>query len=132
MKQNPTNTTLSSTEQLLKQHLVNAAEPDRPLSWQEVAAQLPPERQPRRRQWRWPLWFAPLAAAAAVAWVMVLQPQPTLQHAPDMTPMLLASNYSLDAVDQQIQQAYLKGADEAEIAILWQRRAELTAQETQS
>ncbi len=130
MKQHPTKNKLSPTEQVLEQRLRATAKPDKAVAWNELAERLGPAHGTPKK--RWPLWLAPVGIAAAVAWLMVLQPQATLQPETTPSPMLLAGNYSLDALDRQLQRAYLDGADAAEIEALWQRRAALTGQETSS
>lgn len=133
MKQHPTKRQLkqelSATEQVLEQRLQAMATSERPLEWHELSAKLGPAHRPKRH---WSLWLAPAAAAATVAWLMLIQPQATMAPQVQQSPMLLAGNYSLDSLDRQLQRAYLDGADEAEIDALWQRRAALTVQETSS
>ncbi|MFC0445125.1 hypothetical protein ACFOD1_09170 [Pseudidiomarina halophila] len=122
---------LTAAERALQERLKDYAEPIQPVTWQEISARQQAtivDQTPRRR---WPLWLAPVAAAAAVAWLWVLQPQQITQPTVYDTPMLLASNYSLDALDRQLQQAYIQNADEARINELWQQRERLTAQEIQ-
>ena len=123
---------LSASEVALRERLLANAEPVKPLSWQELSqrqAVAGAISQPRRAK-RAALWLTPFAVAAAVAWLMVIQPLSMTTPATPHTPMLLAGNYQLDHIDQQIQQAYLRGADDATIAALWQRREMLAAQET--
>lgn len=137
MKQHPTTPELkrelkqelSAAEQVLEQRLQATATPERPLEWHELSAKLGPAHRPKPH---WSLWFAPAAVAATVAWLMLIQPQTTMAPQVQQSPMLLAGNYSLDALDKQLQRAYLDGADDTEIDALWQRRAALTAQETSS
>lgn len=131
MKQHPTERKLSPAEQVLQQQLNTSAEPERPVQWQELQDKLGPALKAQTKV-RWPLWLAPVAVAATVAWLMLLQPQTTLPVQTPNTPMLLAGNYNLDALDKQLQRAYLEGADPAEIDALWQRRAALTGEETSS
>lgn len=122
---------LTAAERALQERLKDYAEPIQPVTWQEISARQEAaiaDQAPRRR---WPLWLAPVAAAAAVAWLWVLQPQQITQPTVYDTPMLLASNYSLDALDRQLQQAYIQNADEAQITALWQQRERLMAQEIQ-
>ncbi|MDN7127109.1 hypothetical protein [Pseudidiomarina terrestris] len=120
---------LTAAERALQQRLEHYAEPARPVTWQELSARQTARSGTTPRPRRWPLWLTPLAAAAAVAWFWVVQPQQLLPVPVSDTPMLLASNYSLDAIDRQLQQAYIQGADEAKINALWQRREQLTTQE---
>lgn len=131
MKQHPTERKLSPAEQVLQQQLNTSVEPERPVQWQELQDKLGPALKAQTKV-RWPLWLAPLAVAATVAWLMLLQPQTTSPVQTPNTPMLLAGNYNLDALDKQLQRAYLEGADPAEIDALWQRRAALTGEETSS
>lgn len=131
MKQHPTERKLSPAEQVLQQQLNTSAEPERPVQWQELQDKLGPALKAQTKV-RWPLWLAPVAVAATVAWLMLLQPQTTSPVQTPNTPMLLAGNYNLDALDKQLQRAYLEGADPAEIDALWQRRAALTGEETSS
>lgn len=132
MKQHPTKHKLNPTEEVLEQRLRAAAQPARNLTWGELSQQLDATISSRSGKRRWPLWLAPVGIAAAVAWLIVLQPSTTLQQETPPKPMLLAGNYSLDALDKQLQRAYLNGADPAEIDALWQRRALLTSQEISS
>ncbi|MGQ4275643.1 hypothetical protein ACQ5ES_01120 [Pseudidiomarina sp. E22-M8] len=121
---------LTAAERALQEHLEQYAEPTQPVTWQDISARKGTSvGVGKARRSRWPLWLAPVAAAAAVAWLWVLQPQQITQPDRYDTPMLLASNYSLDAIDRQLQQAYIRGADEAQINALWQQREQLTAQE---
>ena len=129
MKQHRTEHELSAAEQVLRQRLQTQAEPERAVQWQELASQLGPTARVKTSR-RWSLWLAPVAIAATVAWLAVLQPQATVQPQPVASPMLLAGNYSLDSLDKQLQRAYLNGADNATIEALWQRRAALTAATT--
>lgn len=131
MKQHPTERKLSPAEQVLQQQLNTSVEPERPVQWQELQDKLGPALKAQTKV-RWPLWLAPVAVAATVAWLMLLQPQTTSPVQTPNTPMLLAGNYNLDALDKQLQRAYLEGADPAEIDALWQRRAALTGEETSS
>ncbi|WP_258240533.1 hypothetical protein [Pseudidiomarina homiensis] len=130
MKQHPTKRKLSATEQLLEQRLQAMVKPEHAVEWRELSVKLGPAQQtahkPRRLFWLTPA----VAVAAAVAWLVVIQPQTTQQPQPNTSPMLLAGNYSLDTLDQQLQRAYLEGADASEIDALWQRRAVLTATST--
>lgn len=131
MKQHPTERKLSPAEQVLQQQLNTSAEPERPVQWQELQDKLGHALKAQTKV-RWPLWLTPVAVAATVAWLMLLQPQTTLPVQTPTPPMLLAGNYNLDALDKQLQRAYLEGADPAEIDALWQRRAALTGEETSS
>ncbi len=119
---------LSAAERVLQAQLERCAEPAAPVTWQELQAKRQSTTIAKRKIWS--LWLTPFAVAAAVAWLWVLQPQQMLTPVTNPTPMLLASNYSLDALDRQIQQAYLQGADEKRIQQLWQQRERITGQET--
>lgn len=106
---------LTPAEQQLKQRLQHWAEQeaaDKPLEWQ--AGWLPARKQPS--VWR---WLAPGALAAAIGWFWLV-PATTPNVA--QPPMLLADNYQLDAIDRQLQQAYLISADQQHIDALWQQR----------
>ncbi|HET8816483.1 MAG TPA: hypothetical protein VFM61_03435 [Pseudidiomarina sp.] len=113
-------------EQALKARLeqwVELQQSELSLRWQDI--------QPRstlapHRQW---LWLAPIATAAAVAWFVVAPLTPTAPAMQPVPPMLLADNYTLDALDQRIQAAYLQGAAPHQIDALWQERAYLQAKE---
>lgn len=131
MKQHPTKRNLSPVERALGERLQANAEPERPLQWQDLAGKLGPAHAVKRKR-RWTVWLTPVAVAAAVAWLVVVQPNTSSPAVHEPQPMLLAGNYSLDAIDKQLQNAYLEGADAAEIDALWQRRETLTAQETSS
>lgn len=106
---------LTPAEQQLKQRLQQWAEQeaaDKPLTWQP--GWLPARQQPSR--WR---WLAPGAVAAAIGWFWLA---PGTSPEPGQPPMLLADNYQLDAIDKQLQQAYLISADQQHINDLWQQR----------
>ncbi|KFZ32094.1 hypothetical protein IDSA_05330 [Pseudidiomarina salinarum] len=106
---------LTPAEQQLKQRLQQWAEQetaDKPLSWE--AGWLPARRQPS--PWR---WLAPGAVAAAIGWFWLV---PGTAPDPAQPPMLLADNYQLDAIDKELQQAYLISADQQHIDSLWQQR----------
>lgn len=45
---------------------------------------------------------------------------------PPAVPMLLASNYTVDALERRLQQAYLHGATESELTQLWAQYRALT------
>ena len=128
----PQKQSLSPSEKLLRERLKAQAEPLQPVTWQELTARQETAIKPAQpaRSKAVALWLTPFAAAAAVAWLMVVQPLSTNGQARPQTPMLLAGNYQLESIDRQIQQAYLRGADDATISALWQQREVLTAQET--
>ena len=117
--------TITVTEQQLAERLQHAAAiqaaNQAPLAWTVVAP---------RWWWRWSL--LPVASAAAIAWLLLADHSLwRLPLAPDETPippMLMAEHYHLEALDQHIQQAYLRGADEQTIEQLWQQRQYWTEQ----
>lgn len=116
----------SPAEQALKARLeewVDQQQSELTLRWQDIQ---PRSTLSKHRQW---LWFAPLATAAAVAWFVLAPLTPTSTTLEPIPPMLLADNYALDALDQRIQQAYLRGAEPQDIDALWQERAYLQAKE---
>lgn len=68
------------------------------------------------------LWWvsqAPFGGAADSAFADAATPPPP-------PPMLLASNYHLDALERRLQQAYLQGANDAELEQLWAHYHALT------
>jgi hypothetical protein len=113
------------TEQQLAERLRQAAAIQAanlaPLAWSVVAP---------RSWWQRPLLA--LASAAAIAWLLLadvsLWPLPLAPDAAAIPPMLMAEQYHLEALDQHIQQAYLRGADEQTIEQLWQQRQYWTEQ----
>lgn len=92
------------------------------LSWQQV--------QPRKAKSHW--WLASAALLiASVSYVTWQTPKQPLETTPTATaqPMLLVDNYSLTVIDNRIQQAILRGADNATLTQLWQQREQLTHEE---
>ncbi|MBY6062775.1 hypothetical protein [Pseudidiomarina sediminum] len=134
MKQHPVHDKqLSPVEQQLKAQLEANTAVTQPLSWQQLSDTLPQPLATHKKPWGW-FGLSSLAVAAAAAWLVVIQPSPApLNPAMEATqPMLLAGNYTLDYVDQKLQQAYLHDADQAHIDALWQQRKLLTVQEDAS
>lgn len=87
--------------------------------------------QARRRRLRRQLAIVSVAAAGVFALPMILQlrqdaspPQTAIPHA-----ATLPDDWEADvrAIDHALQQAYLRNADESEIAPLWQARGRLFA-----
>ncbi|RZQ57094.1 hypothetical protein CWI82_07450 [Pseudidiomarina tainanensis] len=85
-----------------------------------------------------PMWLsaAALVMTIGITWWLSFLPVPTVDDSSvvddsrvptdSSQPMLLASNYRLDALERRIQQAYLQGASEVELAQLWQQHQALT------
>ncbi|SDB11252.1 hypothetical protein SAMN02927930_00439 [Pseudidiomarina indica] len=67
----------------------------------------------------WWVQLTPFEAATDSAFADVATPPPP-------PPMLLAGDYHLDALERRLQQAYLQGANEAELAQLWAHYHALT------
>lgn len=110
-------------EKALKKRLHGLAESyHSELEWQQVQPQ-----QAKRTSWRWGMGIA----AAAVLTVAITQLNFNSPATPvnQNTPMLLVENYRLDALEQKIQMAYLRGVNEAELQQLWQQRELLLAQQ---
>lgn len=116
--------TITVTEQQLAERLQHAAAMQAanqaPLAWPVVAP---------RSGWHWSL--LPVASAAVIAWLLLADHSlrlPVAPQEPSVPPMLMAEHYHLEALDQRIQQAYLRGADEQTIEQLWQQRQYWTEQ----
>ncbi|RUO46738.1 hypothetical protein [Pseudidiomarina donghaiensis] len=90
------------------------------LTWQQVQ----PNDNPRR-VWKFATAAAIVVAVSYIGWHFHAQPNAGPSTGSD-APMLLASNYTLAALDERIQLALLHGADEATLEYLWQQRALLT------
>lgn len=134
MKQhNEKSAQLSPVERQLRAKLATTTEVEKPLTWQQLSAELPTPIAPRKGRWA-AMGLTSLAVAAAAAWLVVIQPSSNTIVPVEVPsqPMLLAGNYTLDHVDQKLQQAYLQGADQAQIDALWQQRKLLTVQEDAS
>ncbi|CUA84943.1 hypothetical protein [Pseudidiomarina woesei] len=89
------------------------------LTWQQVKPSSP------GRAWALASAAAVVVAVSYIGWQFHAQPNAGPAAASD-TPMLLANNYTLAALDERIQLALLHGADEATLEYLWQQRALLT------
>lgn len=84
-----------------------------------------------------PMWLsaAALVMTIGITWWLSFLPMSTVDEssivggslAPSerLQPMLLASNYRLDALERRIQQAYLQGASDIELEQLWQQHQAL-------
>lgn len=91
------------------------------LSWQQV--------QPRSAKKHWWLASAALVIASVSYVTWQTQQQPLVTTPTATAPMLLVDNYSLTVIDNRIQQALLRGADDETLTQLWQQRARLTQEE---
>lgn len=97
--------------------------------WPRLAAA---QRQAQRRRQR-PFWLGAAAAMLALVTVLALQrmPAPTSPAAPGAPGLpqvaQAAADPGLQRLDDQIALAYARGADEDEVAVLWQARAQVLA-----
>jgi len=98
------------------------------LSWSDVSSQ----KAAGRPRFYW-LSAAALMLTVTLGWWLrhdFSPNNPLFTQEESHTPMLLAQNYQLDALDQRIQRAYVQGASNDEIAALWQQREQLTRSTT--
>lgn len=104
---------------------------------EHVELEFPQQRLPRTKKRMNPMWLTAAAFLMAIGvtwWLSFLPISESVQTgiagvpaAPsaEETPMLLAANYRLDALERRIQQAYLQGASDAELQQLWQQHQAL-------
>lgn len=115
----PTHNQLSAAEQALQERLQqHSAKQPSPLTWTQL--------QTRRSKSAKPFYPWALAATVAMLVWFSFSTSPVTAPSTTATPMLLAEHYQLDALDQRIQQAYLRGANAIEIDTLWAQRERLT------
>jgi hypothetical protein len=112
-----------------RQYLDTLPEAEAPATlWPRLAAA---QRQAQRRRRR-PLWFGAAAAVLALALIAPrLLPTPATPAAPAAAGPSLALSPAADPglrrLDDQIAQAYARGAGEDEVAVLWQARERVLA-----
>lgn len=116
-------------QQLWQQYVATEAE--------HVELEFPLQRTTQFEKSIKPMWLtaAAFVMAIAVTWWLSFLPVPdtsktSIAGVPaspsnEVTPMLLAANYRLDALERRIQQAYLQGASDAELQQLWQQHQAL-------